>query len=803
MQTSQVKFHSTVVDFAMDSTVPVSHVEAGERHRVGFNGEGLMVLGKTAASSVVITPQIAANIRKNLNKDGRRRRMLRPSLNLSPIKGSMELASSLKLQERKEDKLKAMRDEMNAAGGGTRRRRTLSPSLTSSMSSTLPMSPKAFGSLDVLGTSENVAGIDSNSLSPSRVPETVLTRAERIAKRVVPQRPPLGRRRKDSDDDNVSVQSQQQQQQQASKGFSELRERSAEGTVGGEETSNKMLTSLSRPPMERGSNPDSVRRKLGQITTTQSQGGSCSVLSEGGERAAMPPLAKINRSQSSKVVVEEEVPVAKHRLISNVSYKYKLYPGNNSLVITQAFRKRTWISLSKSENDVAKKAYKTTTSSDIEAGVKESKEADAAESIDFDIVWEQYRLAKRYKTALYKECVLNHIQGNPSLVTKKGLYFSIKTYCEKNGLELSDVVPRTFYLHADGSDPSEAGEGRRDDRAEFASYNRQSSAGGGGSAEESCAKEIEEGKGGKEENGDGIVWICKPSSLTNRGYGIVVLKGEAPVLNLVNRALTASPRLEEDGGDAEETDVKATTVENKKKRCAKKFGLKEGYIVQEYMTKPLLVRGRKFDIRCFVLLHLDKSKRGDKKLKAYFHEHMYVRTSGKKYSLNNLEDRECHLTNDAVQQKCASYGKFEAGNKLNMEDWQKQIDKDYPHAPADIVSATIIPRIKELTSISLSAALGKLEKTSVDKSFEILGYDYMVTDDFRPLLIEVNSNPCLEYSCPMLARMIPDVIHNMFKVSVDVLLPPPPQGSRTKNCEAAVAGIEGEKNLFEELPIFR
>ena len=370
-------------------------------------------------------------------------------------------------------------------------------------------------------------------------------------------------------------------------------------------------------------------------------------------------------------------------------------------------------------------------------------------------------------------------------MTKKGLYFSLRSYCTKNALDIADIVPRTFFLHCNGKDPSEFGEGREDDTMAFQEYNRLAHCDASpATAAEDRTREI--------------VWICKPSSLTNRGYGIVVLSGERSVLGLVNRALTASPRPTSEGKDEQKPNA-----EDRRKRSASKSGFKEGYIVQEYITHPLLVSGRKFDVRCFVLLHLDRSKGADKKLKAYFHEEMYVRTSSKKYSLDNLSDRECHLTNDAVQQKCANYGKYETGNKLTMDEWQAQIEKDYPKAPANVVHASIIPRIKELTSISLSAALVKLEKTCVKKSFELLGYDYMVTDDFRPLLIEVNSNPCLELSCPLLGRIIPVVVNNVFKVSVDKLLPPPPDGSRTRNCEAAVQSIDKELDQFEELPIYR
>ena len=428
---------------------------------------------------------------------------------------------------------------------------------------------------------------------------------------------------------------------------------------------------------------------------------------------------------------------ARPRLVKNVQYKYKLYSGNNSLVVQQTMRKRTWLHPARDDVhiDFAKQKNK-----DGGAGETKDDKNETEPTLEIDLIWEQYRLAKRYKGSLYKNCVLNHIQGNLSLVTKKGLYFSIRNYCAKNNLDLADIVPRSFYLHCNGRDPSEFGDGRDDDTMAFQEYNRKALAAGG---EEAGPAAGATGAGEKEQ---GVVWICKPSSLTNRGYGIVVLNGERPVLDLVNRALTASPRAR--AGDAD--DENKPSMEDRKKRSASKSGQKEGYIVQEYMTRPLLVSGRKFDIRCFVLLHLDKSKGSDKKLKAYFHQEMYVRTSGKKYSLDDLGDRECHLTNDAVQQKCASCGKYESGNKLTMDEWQTQIERDYPMAPTGVVHGSIIPRIKELTSISLSAALAKLEKTSVNKSFELLGYDYMVTDDFRPLLIEVNSNPCLELSCPCL-----------------------------------------------------
>ena len=66
-------------------------------------------------------------------------------------------------------------------------------------------------------------------------------------------------------------------------------------------------------------------------------------------------------------------------------------------------------------------------------------------------------------------------------------------------------------------------------------------------------------------------------------------------------------------------------------------------IIQKYIERPLLINNRTFDIRVFGMI---TSVNG--LMKGYFYEDGYIRTSCKEFTLDNLQNRFIHLTNDAV-----------------------------------------------------------------------------------------------------------------------------------------------------------
>lgn len=235
------------------------------------------------------------------------------------------------------------------------------------------------------------------------------------------------------------------------------------------------------------------------------------------------------------------------------------------------------------------------------------------------------------------------------------------------------------------------------------------------------------------------LWILKPGENTNRGNGIVVVSS-----------------------------VDEVRQEMKKSTCPGSHT----FILQKYIEKPFLINKRKFDIRCYALL---TSINGV--IQCYYYEEGYLRTSSKKYNTADTSDLFIHLTNDAIQKKSENYGKFEHGNKLTYKDLQKYLNLYYPSENLNF-EEKIVPKLKSIIKDTVQSVFLKLDPFKRAHTFEVFGYDFLIDESFKPWLIEVNTNPCLELSCSHLARLIPAMIDNALRISIDPLFPEPLFGSR-------------------------
>ena len=72
---------------------------------------------------------------------------------------------------------------------------------------------------------------------------------------------------------------------------------------------------------------------------------------------------------------------------------------------------------------------------------------------------------------------------------------------------------------------------------------------------------------------------------------------------------------------------------------------------------------------------------------------------------------------------------------------------------------------------SLKSVESKLNPHSRKFCFEIFGYDFIIDENLKPWLIEVNTNPCLEESSTLLKFYIPRMIDDALKLTIDVIFP--------------------------------
>jgi hypothetical protein len=89
--------------------------------------------------------------------------------------------------------------------------------------------------------------------------------------------------------------------------------------------------------------------------------------------------------------------------------------------------------------------------------------------------------------------------------------------------------------------------------------------------------------------------------------------------------------------------------------------------------------------------------------------------------------------------------------------------------------------MKKIVTDTLRAVYGKVDPYRRKNCFEVFGYDFMIDENFRLYLIECNTNPCFELTSPLLARIIPAMLDNSFRIALDPIFPPPELSVLKKN----------------------
>jgi tubulin monoglycylase TTLL3/8 len=97
--------------------------------------------------------------------------------------------------------------------------------------------------------------------------------------------------------------------------------------------------------------------------------------------------------------------------------------------------------------------------------------------------------------------------------------------------------------------------------------------------------------------------------------------------------------------------------------------------------------------------------------------------------------------------------------------------QDYPGSNLNFKASQL--KMKQMATDLIHSVGKKLNPEKKEFSFELFGLDFMLDDKLDALIIEANSNPCIEVEGNVLGRVIPSMLENMMRVAIDPVFPPP------------------------------
>ncbi|XP_043496287.1 tubulin polyglutamylase TTLL4-like [Polistes fuscatus] len=192
---------------------------------------------------------------------------------------------------------------------------------------------------------------------------------------------------------------------------------------------------------------------------------------------------------------------------------------------------------------------------------------------------------------------------------------------------------------------------------------------------------------------------------------------------------------------------------------------KHPVVVQQYLSKPKLIGGAKFDLRLYVLVTSFNP------LKIYLYPDGLVRFASVKYvdDINYLSDRFMHLTNYSINKSNSTYRSNDKADSCTGHKWTLRTLWSYFEREHINVSK-IWSSMKDIvikTMISGESSINALSRPNIQSRYccyELFGVDIILDENLKPWLLEVNISPSLQSSSLLDNAVKGPLIKNVFNI---------------------------------------
>ena len=413
-----------------------------------------------------------------------------------------------------------------------------------------------------------------------------------------------------------------------------------------------------------------------------------------------------------------------------------------------------------------------------------------------------------------KKQIINHFQYHSSLSNKYNMFYNFAIYCEENNMNIFKYLPFTIVIDINNSSlfysyrksfkkifdnienyifDSKSINDKIFDRRKipYQSYFPWYNTKFGLKLYCEISNSHYAGKN---------LWIVKAPNL-NRGRGVKIFNNYNDIISYIKKVgegkitETELYNFKDKEYNEKLNNHKKNEIENSIERGVESKNTTDyiyqsnKIIIQKYIEKPFLYKGRKCDIRIWVLI--------THTMKVYIFKEGHLKASSLNYN-NNDFDSFIHITNYSLQKYNKLFSKFEKGNEISFQTFQNFINENnYINFREEI-----FPKIIEIVKHSVLSVRNKININNLNYCFEIFGYDFMLDEDKNVYLIEINTNPGLEISSDIIAELVPRMIDNSLLLTVDELFPT----EYSKEClnekgqfksKYHVNGYKDEENMWE------